>query len=308
MANRKITQRQGFIYGFDDATNLPIYSTDHGATWNAVATGSGGAFQISAGTGTAENISDSRSTPGANTVDGGSDGQFNAGVEPGVIGSAPYGTAADYATVGGGRDNYVTGEGSVIPGGQGNDVAGINAAAWGRENTAANDYGLAIGNNAVTRNIGERALALGVHAEGPGQERIVLLQRELPPGAGNNLPLYTDETLAAGTEEFETIAPFAYQVSVMVMATAGPGGTTTAAAWELRGLFVNNGTVSQIGATTTTFIANGNAPVFDTAPTLVATGSNIRVTGSDDGTTTDTVRWIARMVVLELPPIPGAGD
>lgn len=308
MADRKIIQDQKFLYGWDDVANTPIFSADHGATWNAIG-GGGGAFQIYPAPSVAESIGDSRTTPGTNTVDGTKDGQFNAGVELGSVKAVPHGTAGNFATIGGGRDNYVSGEGSVVPGGQGNTVSGDNSAAWGRLNTVAHDRGFASGDSAVTRNHSERAHGLGEYTEGVAQERVVLLTREFAVLDGNSLPLYVDE-IAGGTDEFATTGLRSYQVSVMVQASVGVAGgpNVEAAAWELRGLFVaGGGAVTQIGTTSTTFIANSDPTIFDIAPTLLASGAVIRVTGSDDGTDTEAIRWMARMVVTELPPVPGSG-
>jgi hypothetical protein len=308
MANRKVVQHDKFLYGWDDVLDSPIFSADHGATWGPI--GAGGAFQINASTGTADNIGDNRTTPGNNSTDATGDGQFNAGVETGVVKGSPHGTAGNYTTIGGGRDNRVTGEGGVVPGGQGNTVSGNDSAAWGRLNTVATDFSHASGTDAVTRNFGERAHGDDAYVQGVFQERVVMLTREIGTGAGNDLPLYTDY-IAGGTEQFIVGASMTtYQVAVMVLACVGVGGgpAVEAAAWELRGVFYNNaGVVTQLGATTTTFIANSNPAIFDVVPKLQASGSNIQVTGSDDGTSTEAIRWGARLVAIELQPVPGSG-
>jgi len=312
MAKIKISQDNAFVYGYDDGTNMPEYSTDHGATWNAIG-GSGGAFQITAGGGAvAENIHDTRSTPGANTVDGTADGQFNAGVEPGLLGGAPYGTDDDYATVGGGSDNYAGAPGSTVAGGQGNRIAiaADDAFSWGRENDVDLPAGSATGYESQARNTNERAHAYQEYAEGKQQERVVLLTREFDIGEGDNLPLYTN-FIAGGTEEFITLSDHSYHVSVMVQgnrldAIAG----MAMAAWRLEAGFYHwsgTGLVLATPGVSTTFICNTNSSVFDVVPTLAVSGTNIRVTGSDDGLSQGPIRWIARMVVTELAPLPFFG-
>ena len=41
MANRKIVQEKNFLLGWDDAASAPVFSSDHGATWTPIVTGTG---------------------------------------------------------------------------------------------------------------------------------------------------------------------------------------------------------------------------------------------------------------------------
>lgn len=312
MANRRVVQDKKFIYGWDDVAETPVFSADHGSTWNAIG-GGGGAFQITAGGGgIAENISDDRATPGNNTVDGTADGQFNAGVEPGLIGAPPYGTDDDYATVGGGSDNYAGAPGSTVAGGRGNRIATAadNAFSWGRENDVDLPAGAATGYESQARNTNERSHAYQEYPEGKQQERVVLLTREIGIGAGDSLPLYTNY-IAAGTEEFITVVDHSYHVAVMVQGSRlDVIGGMDMAAWRLEAGFTHfsgSGLAVATPGVTTTFICNTNTSIFNVTPTLVASGTNIRVTGSDDGLVQGPIRWIARMVVTELAPLPFFG-
>jgi hypothetical protein len=46
MANRKIVQEKNFLLGWDNVTNVPIFSTDHGATWQNVGGSGGGGVSV----------------------------------------------------------------------------------------------------------------------------------------------------------------------------------------------------------------------------------------------------------------------
>lgn len=175
------------------------------------------------------------------------------------------------------------------------------AVALGIRAKAYTAFSQAFGQDAQTRNKGELARASqqwsGIEWS---QLRMVDVHRDIATGTGT-ANLYTDAA-AAGTEEFATFAGHAYLVTAYVIGIIDAGaGTRKTAAWRLEGLFKNEGgTVAQVGATTTTLIANDDIARFDTNPVFAVSTSKIRVTAADDGTGAATVRWMTHMHAVEL--------
>lgn len=257
-------------------------STNGAAVWLLV-NGATGAFQITAGgAAAADNISDTRTVPGNNSIDPTKDGQFNAGVDTGL------GTANDYATIGGGLDNEAAGISSTVPGGE--------------ENKASTDYSTAGGRLSQTRNKAEQSYAGQQYANSMFcQERVVHLHQEIVPPAGD-LPMYTDE-LAGGTEQIAILTDHSYAVAAVVLGRCVDIGGTPAftAAWKIEGVFEDvGGTFAQIGVTITTPLANDDAVRFDTAPIFGVAGNKIQIIAAEDGNGVDTIRWMARVVLVEL--------
>jgi len=204
----------------------------------------------------------------------------------------------------GGEGSQVEGEYQVALGFEalaGVAVTDTAACAIGYQTKAVMSYSQAFGRNAQTRNKGEFARA-GQQWSGVewSQTRQVDVHRDALVAAGV-VPMYTD-AVDAGTEEIETFVGHAYAVEAMVMGIIDSGaGTRLTAAWLLQALFRNEaGTVTQVGATITTLIANDDGARFDTTPVFAVTGSNIRINVADDGTGVATVRWMGAVRMVEL--------
>lgn len=174
------------------------------------------------------------------------------------------------------------------------------ALAFGFGARALHDHGQAFGANAQTRNYGERSFALGQFtAVEWSQERIFLLNNTIGI-AGGTTPLYTDAFIG-GTDEIATFSDHGYAVTAVVLGTVDIGGTVQCAAWKLEAVFKNDsGTLTQVGTTTTTLLANGDATTFDTAPVFAISGQDIRINVADDGNGAEVLDWSARVVVVEL--------
>ena len=150
------------------------------------------------------------------------------------------------------------------------------AFAFGRETRALFDHSQATGWQAQTRNYGERAHAQGYFSAIEwSQERRLFLNRTVGVGLGL-LPMYTD-AIGGGTDEIATFSDHAYLVTAYVLGTTDAGGTVKCAAWKLEAVFQqDSGVLTQVGATITTLVANGDAAVFDAAPGFAVSGTNIR--------------------------------
>lgn len=177
---------------------------------------------------------------------------------------------------------------------------GDYAYATGELVNAFADHSRATGKSSQTRNKGERAHATDQYAGIEwSQERVILLYQEVPTGSAT-LAMFTDDQ-AGGTEEIITFTDHAYQVRAMVLGLIDVAGVATTAAFELLALFKNDsGTLTQIGVTTVTTIANEDGVKFDVNPVFAISGTNIRINVANDGSVTDPVRWMARVLMLEL--------
>jgi hypothetical protein len=102
-------------------------------------------------------------------------------------------------------------------------------------------------------------------------------------GTGAWTTVYSSEDLASG---------FMWDVEALILAKSG---TTAQSAWTIRGLFSNNGTVAQQGATTSVY--TNTVAVF--AVRFTVTANHITVDVQDDGALD--VDWVCVIQTKECP-------
>jgi hypothetical protein len=229
-------------------------------------------------------------------------------------------STAEYATIGGGKDNILRGAGEFASGLR-NDVSGTGSVAFGSDNvvsnnggfawgaantvsggyseakgstnTAAGSFTSALGNYAHARTVSQQALTGGRFAAlGDAQTSVIEMHRATTDANRVFLGIL-------GSNNSHKMLPN-QSAAFRVLLVARVVGGTDSAGWDIKGLAMCNssGGSTIIGTPTVTSIgASAGAAAWLAEVFADSTGGiNIAITGEAG----KTIRWVQRMTIAEV--------